>query len=307
MNLLPFLLSLGALFAFTVAPPAAAAQAAPKNGYRIYISVDMEGTAGAASGDELSADGQDYERFRKILTGEVLAAIKGAEEAGATEFVISDSHGSERNLLIEQLPENVTLVRGKPRPLAMMQGIEKGHFDGAIFLGYHASATNKNGLFAHTWSAREVVALKLNGVEASEGLLNAALAGQFGVPVILVTGDDVAVEELRSTIGPMEGVAVKTSIGFLAGEMMAVTKAQNLIREGAKRAVQNIGRYKAAKPPSPVVIDLTFTFYQPAELLSWLPMVERTGARSIRYRRENMADAVKFLEFIHSYSPSLKP
>lgn len=297
----------GLVMALAGEVPADTSQAAPKKGYRIYISVDMEGMAGAAAGDELSADGRDYDRFRKMLTSEVLAVIKGAEEAGATEFVISDSHGSERNLLVEQLPENALLIRGKPRPLAMMQGIEQGHFDGAIFLGYHASATNPKGLFAHTWSARQVASVKLNGVEASEGLLNAALAGQFGVPIILVTGDDVTVEELKSTVGSMEGVVVKRSVGFLAGEMIAPTKAQAMIRDGARRAVQNIRSYKAAKAPSPAIIDLAFTFYQPAELLSWLPSVERTGARSIRYRSKDMAEAVKFLEFIHSYSPGLQP
>ena len=119
------------------------------DGLRIYISADMEGVVGAVTGEQLSPGGFEYQRFRQFMTNEVNAAIDAARAAGATEFVISDSHGNGQNLLIEQLPDDVTVIRSWPRPLGMMEGIDES-FDGVIFIGYHASTANTRGVRAHT-------------------------------------------------------------------------------------------------------------------------------------------------------------
>lgn len=287
------------------AVPALAAPAVARDGYRIYISIDMEGLAGVVSSNQISATGNEYPAYRKIMLGELLAAIDGAREAGATKFVVSDSHGLLQNLSAEDLPEDVILIRGQPRPLSMVEGIDRGKFDGAMFIGYHASASNPRGVRAHSFSSARVSEIKLNGVAASEGYVNAAVAGQFGVPVILITGDDVTIEEL-ATLGA-EGVAVKRAIGFEAAETVTPAAARELIRAGARRAVGRIGSFKPFRTPQPASMDVTFHFYRPAELLAWLPSVERTGARSVRFSGGTPADVLKMLEFSLKYSVELEP
>ena len=167
---------------------------------KIYISADMEGVVGAVSADQLSPGGFEYQRFREFMTAEVNAAIEAAFEAGATEIVVSDSHGNAQNLLIEKLPKNILLVRGFPRPLVMMQGIDET-FDGVIFLGYHSSTTNPEGVRAHTMSSARLADVRLNDISMTEGGFNAAIAGHFDVPVIMVSGDDAAVEEVSYFAG----------------------------------------------------------------------------------------------------------
>lgn len=286
----------------------ASAPAQSQSGRRIFISVDMEGIAGAVSPTQITDTGQDYSRHRRIMTDEVLAAIKGAEEAGATEFVVADAHGNHQNVYVEELPANATLVRGSPVPLTMMEGIERNHFDGAIFIGYHAGAANTRGVRAHTISSARFSDVRLNGVSVSEGAINAAIAAEFGVPVIMVTGDDVAVEELRPVVGTAETVAVKRAIGFHAAETMTPARAQEMIRAAAKRAVERVGSFKSpAKIKRPVDLEIVFHFYRPAEMLAWLPNVERTGGRSVRYRAATIAEAMKFVGFVLDYNIALEP
>jgi D-amino peptidase len=283
----------------------ASAPAAAQQGYRIYISVDMEGLAGAVSPNQINAAGNEYQAYRKIMVGELLAAIEGAREAGATDFVVSDSHGSLQNIAIEDLPEDVKLIRGEPRPLGMMEGIDRAKFDGAMFIGYHTSASNLRGVRAHSFASARLSEVKLNGTPASEGYVNAAIAGQFGVPVLLVTGDDAVVEELG--ILKAEGVAVKRALGFHAAESLTPAAARKLIRDGAKRAVGRIGSYAPFRLRGTATLDITFHFYRPAELLAWLPIVERTGPRSVRFKAKDAAEAMKLLEFTLNYSAELEP
>jgi D-amino peptidase len=296
------LLAYGAALAAAALTTPAAAQKA--GGYRIFISVDMEGIAGAVTPSQITPGGNEYEAFRRVMTGEVIAAIEGAREAGATEFVVADSHGSFQNVLIDQLPAGVTLVRGEPRPLMMMDGVDQGRFDGVMFIGYHSSASNTRGVRAHTISSARLSEVKLNGAAASEGMINAAIAGQFGAPVILVTGDDAVAAEL-APLGA-ENVVVKRAIGFHAAQTMTPADARDAIRAGAKRAVGRIASFKPSKVAAPT-IDISFHYYRPAEMLAWLPGVERTGARAIRFRSASMADAARMLEFITNYTIELEP
>ena len=167
---------------------------------KVYISADMEGVAGVVSGDQLSPSAFEYERFRGFMTAEVLAAIQGARDAGATSIVVSDSHGNGENILIERLPDDVTLVRSWPRPLMMMQGIDSS-FSAAVFIGYHASTTNTVGVRAHTISSALLTRVELNGVAVPEAGINAAIAAHFGVPVVMVSGDEAAVTETQKLLG----------------------------------------------------------------------------------------------------------
>ncbi len=180
---------------------------------KIYISADMEGVVGVVTQEQLGPSGFEYQRAREFMTEEVKAAIDASFEAGATEIVVSDSHGNGQNLLIEKLPRNITLVRAFPRPLTMMQGIDET-FDGVIFLGYHTSTTNPQGVRAHTMSSATLADVRLNGVSMPEAGLNAAIAGHFNVPVIMISGDDAIVKEAGALLGGIEGAVVKWAYGF---------------------------------------------------------------------------------------------
>ncbi|MBS0396546.1 MAG: M55 family metallopeptidase, partial [Proteobacteria bacterium] len=190
----------------------AAAPAAAGIG-KVYISVDMEGVAGAVTADQLRPAGFEYERFRRFMTDEALAAVRAANAAGATEIVVSDSHANGENLLIESFPPNVRVVRSWPRHGGMMAGLDSS-FSAAIFIGYHASTTNPRGVRAHTTSSANFARLALNGVAVTEAEFNAAYAGEFGVPVVFVSGDDAAVAEIRGRLGNLEATVTKQSLGF---------------------------------------------------------------------------------------------
>ena len=289
---------LGSVFAAGLA----AQPAKPK----IYISVDMEGIAGVVSGDQLGPPGFEYERFRGFMTNETLAAIEGARAAGAGEIVVSDSHGNGESLLIERFPKDVQIVRSWPRPLGMMEGID-GSFAAVLFVGYHSSTINPEGVRAHTLSSANLADLRLNGVSVPEAGLNAAIAGHFRVPVAMVTGDAAAVKEVQALLGPIEGAVVKWPLGFHSARTLTPEASCDLIRATAKKAVERVGTLKPYEVKAPVTLDVRFKNYRPSELLAYLPIVERTDAHSIRYKGKDMLETMRFLEFVTNYEPGLAP
>jgi D-amino peptidase len=293
---------LSAITVVTACAAAATAQAP----LRVYISADMEGIAGAVTSEQLGPGGFEYHRFREIMTDEVLAAIEGARAAGATEILVSDSHGNGQNLLIDRLPDDVRVIRSGPRPLGMMQGVDSS-FHAVLFIGYHASATNPAGVRAHTFSSANYAEVRLNGQPVSESLFNAAVAGHFGVPVVLITGDDVAVAELRAAVAGAEGAVVKQAIGFHSAETMTPGAARSLIRRQAEAAVRNRAGVEPFRLTTPVTLELMFKNYRPAEVLAFLPNVERAGARSIRFVARDMIEAAAFMAFVGGYQPGLTP
>jgi D-amino peptidase len=280
--------------------------AAAQDGLKIYISADMEGLTGVVTGEQLGPSGFEYDRFRQIMTDEVNATIEAAREAGATEFLVSDSHGNGQNLLIEQLPEDVMIVRSWPRELGMMHGIDES-FDGVIFIGYHASTSNSAGVRAHTKSSANVTDLQLNGVHVSEGAWNAAIAGHFGVPVIMVSGGDAAVEEVMRVVGDMEGAVVKFNHGFHSATTLTPAAGLKVIRKKTRAAIDRIDDFEPFVLDGPPVVRLSLKHYQPVELLAYLRDVERVDSHSIRYEAGDMIDASMFIQFVLSYSVSITP
>jgi D-amino peptidase len=273
---------------------------------KVYISADMEGIAGVVTGEQLGPQGFEYARFREFMTSEVLAAIEGARAAGATEILVGDSHGNGQNLLIEKFPKDVQIVRAWPRPLVMMEGIDST-FAAALFVGYHAGTTNSVGVRAHTMSSATLADLRLNGVSVPEAGLNAAIAGHFGVPVALITGDEAAVKEARALLGDVEGAVVKWPYGFHSARTLTPEASCELIREKAKTAV---ARARGRRPwvlTKPVTLELRFKNYRPAELLAYLPIVERVDAHAIRFRGKDMVEVAKFIEFVLNFEPGLSP
>jgi D-amino peptidase len=229
--------------------------AAQDDGLKILISADMEGVVGAVSGEQLSPGGFEYERFREFMTAEVNAAIDAARAAGATEFVITDAHGNGQNLLIERLPDDVTVVRSWPREWSMMAGIDDT-FDGVIFMGYHSSTANTRGVRAHTMSSANITSVRLNGIEMTEGSMNAAMAGHFDVPVIMVSGDDVAVAENQVLIGDIEGAVVKWAKGFHSAETLTPEAAYEVIRTRTASAISRIEQFQPYVLDTPIELGI---------------------------------------------------
>ena len=270
------------------------------DGPKIYISSDMEGVVGAVTGEQLGPSGFEYQRFREFMTAEVNAAIEGARSAGAGEILVADSHGNGQNLLIDKLPKDVKIVRSWPRPLDMVGGLDDS-FDGVIFLGYHASTDNLTGVRAHTFSSGRLTSVKLNGTPVTEGAWNAAIAGELGVPVIMVAGDDATVEEVSSLVGNVEGAVVKWALSFHSATTLQPEAAYDLIREKASRAVKNIKKYKPYKVKNPVTVEMGFKNYRPVEILSYLSLFERIGSHTVRFSAKNMEEAARIITFVLMY------
>src|SRR5688572_32153926 len=290
-----------ALVCVSVASPARA-----QRPFKVYISVDMEGVGGVVTNEQLGPAGFEYGRARQFMTDEALAAIQGAREAGATEILVSDSHGNGQNLLIDLLPADVTVIRSWPRPLMMMEGIDST-FSAAVFIGYHSGTSNVSGVRAHTMSSATLTSVTLNGIEVPEGGLNAAIAGHFGVPVVAISGDDAAVAEVSKFTGAVPGAVVKRAISFHSAATKTPKAAQDLIRARVKAGVEQRASAKPYVLRGPVTLEMSFKHYRAAELLAYLPMVTRLNAHTIRFTGKDIVEVSKFIEFVNSYSPDITP
>lgn len=280
--------------------------AQPRRPLKVYISVDMEGITGVVSNEQLGPGGFEYQRAREFMTAEALAAIQGARDAGATEIVVSDSHGNGQNLLIDQFPDDVTIVRSWPRPLMMMEGIDST-FAAAVFIGYHASTANVRGVRAHTMSSATLTGVALNGRQVPEGGMNAAIAGHFGVPVVMVSGDDAAVEEVQRFAAGMEGAVVKRAISFHSAATMTPKAGQALIRERVRAGIEKRARIAPFVLPGAVTADISFKHYRVAEILTYLPIVTRIDAHTVRFVGRDIVQVSRFLEFVNTYQSDLTP
>jgi D-amino peptidase len=300
-------LSAAAGVSMALAAPLAAPLGAQRP-LKVYISADMEGITGVASADQLGPASFEYNQARQWMTGDVLAAIQGAREAGATEFVISDSHGNGQSLLIDRLPNDIpiTIVRSFPRPLGMMEGIDSS-FAAAIFVGYHASTSSTTGVRAHTISSALLTKIAINGTSMSEAGINAAIAADFGVPVVMITGDDQIVAESKQRFGPIVGVPVKRAIGFHSAATLTPEAGQALIRQNAKIAIGKRAEMRPYTMARPLSIEISFKNYRPVELLGYLPNVQRIDSHTVRFAPKDMIDLSKFIEFVTNYDPTLTP
>ncbi len=280
--------------------------AAARDGKRIFVSVDMEGIAGVVTGEQLGPQGFEYASFRELMTQEANAAIAAAREAGASEFVVADSHGNFQNLLPDKLPPDVQLVRGGPRPHGMMQGLDES-FDGVVFVGYHASTTNPAGVRAHSFSSANLADLRLNGVSVTEGSWNAAVAAHYGVPVLAVSGDEAAVAEVKAQVPGVEGAVVKWPYAFHSARNLSPTAARAVIADAVRKGMSRRGATSLPRAATPIRLEIRFKSYRPAEVLSWLPGAERADAHAVRYTLKDMPEASRFLAFVLAYQADLTP
>jgi D-amino peptidase len=275
-------------------------------GLKVYISADMEGVVGTVTSDQLGPAGFEYQRFREIMTAEVNAAIEAARASGATEILVSDSHGNGENLLMERLPPDIELVRSWPRPLGMMEGIDET-FDAAIFIGYHASTSNPRGVRAHTMSSANLTALRLNGRDMPEAGVSAAIAGDFGVPVVMLSGDDAIAEEASALLGDLETAVTKHTLGFHSARTLMPEASYALIRQKVAAALGRLDEFRPYRLEGPISLEISFKNYMPAEVLAYLPDVERVDSHTIRYVGGDMTEISRFIEFVTTYQVDLTP
>jgi D-amino peptidase len=273
---------------------------------KVHISVDMEGVAGTVTGDQLGPAGFEYGRFREFMTREAIAAVEAARAAGATEIVVADSHGNGENLLIEQFPTDIRVIRSWPRRLGMVAGIDD-NVDAAIFIGYHAGTNNPTGVRAHTFSSANLTRVAVNGANMTEGSWNAAIAGHFNVPIVMMSGDDAAIAEVRKVVGNIEAAETKRSLGFHSALTITPQASYQLIGQRARAALGRLAEFKPLKVQTPVTVDVSFKNYLPSEVLAYLPLFERTDSHSIRFRAKDMVEASAIMSFIGDYRPDLTP
>jgi len=260
---------------------------------KILFAADMEGVSGVTRWEETDPVHPEYGRFRRIMTNEINAAIAGAADAGVKEFVVADGHDQGTNILIEELDQRARLNSGGNSPLSMVQGVDQATA-GIIFIGYHARAGSQNAILAHTWSSGRIANLRLNGVLVGEYGLNAAVAGHFGVPVLMISGDQTACAQAVELLGELETVVVKQASGYFAAECLSPKVTIPMIRESAKRAVL---RLKDGTSPRPFIVKtpvrVTVEFRQPesADRAVRLPGAKRVNGLQIDFTVSDMLAA----------------
>jgi D-amino peptidase len=277
---------------FVLAAPAGIAQ---KKGPKVFISADMEGIWGVVHTNQTSSDSSEYGAARKWMAEDVNAVIEGLFDAGAAEVVVNDSHASMRNIQADALNPKASLISGSPKPLSMMQGIDAS-YDAVVFVGYHSRAGTAPAVMDHTISGGSIHAIRVNGQELPEMGLNAAIAGYYKVPVILLTGDTETCAQASALFGPgVVTAAVKEATGRFAARLFPRDEARAGLRAAAKEALVNQDGIAPFRLASPYTFDVEWQTSAQAEMPLLLPGIKRTAARSISFSATDYIDGFKLL------------
>lgn len=261
---------------------------------KILIAADMEGITGVTNWDHTDTKHSEYARFRRIMTAEVNAAVRGAFHGGASELLVADGHAGGYNLLIEELDERAWLHSGTFAPLSMVQGIDRD-VAGAMFIGYHARAGTALAVLDHTWASR-VTGVWLNDVLVGEIGLNAAVCGHFGAPVILVSGDRAACAEATELLSEVETVEVKRATSRFSVEHLPLKHTRSLIETAAQRAIERLKDGTAPAPFQvnlPVQVTLEFNQSNMVDSAMQLPGAVRLAGRRMRFEAADMHEAYR--------------
>ncbi len=297
------MLALGTAALLSLCLVLAAAQQKPR--LKVFISVDMEGICGVVHGDQTSPGAQGYSEARKWMAQDVNAAVEGALEAGATEIVVNDSHGSMTNIIPDDLNPKAILISGTPKPLSMMQGIDPS-FQACLLIGYHAKAGTQDAILDHTISGSVVRYIKVNGQELPELGLNALIAGYFGVPVVVVTGDTAVCRQANEVLGKdVVTVPVKEAYGRLAAKLVPMAEARQMIKAGVKAALAKLGGAKPFKLASPYTFELGYHVSAQADMGAMLvPDIKRPDARSLSFTADDYIKGFRTLRALISLAPA---
>jgi D-amino peptidase len=248
---------------------------------KLFISFDMEGVAGIVDWAQCLPPGQAYEEGRALLLGEVNAAIDGALAAGATQVVCNDSHGAMNNLNPADLHGRAAYIAGRHKPGYMMEGLDDS-FDAVFLIGYHGSISGAPSVLSHTYNPSVISRVALNGVACGESGVNALVALGHGVPVALITGDQVTIAEAEPFCKQVEPVIVKESITRFAAAQVHPEEAREMIQAGAEAAVRRLGSVPPPDIELPARLDVELQTADLAHVASWVKGVERSGTRSVR-------------------------
>ena len=253
---------------------------------KVFISVDMEGISGVVNSEETGSTGSDYGYFRRIMSQEANAAVLGAFDAGATEVVVRDSHGSARNILPDLLDPRAQLLRDwSGGPMGMMEGIDAS-FDAVVFIGYHARAGTADAIIDHT-STGNVVDFAINGQSLPEAGYNALMAGHFGVPVVFVAGDQAICSQVEELFGTVTTFATKQGVGAASLGLHPET-AQQSIRSGVAEAVRNRNRYRPFTMERPYTLVLKLKTEASVYNGSFFPGARRTGDWELTFASDDI-------------------
>ncbi len=266
---------------------------------RAFISLDLEGLPYIVSREHLFVRGALYTEARRIATEIVGTAVKALHENGFDEVIVADSHGPMVNILPEEMPEYVELVRGFPRPLSMV-AFAKGS-DAALFLGYHAKAGTGYATFDHTYSGASVDRLEINGVEVSEFLMNGYLLGSWGIPVILVGGDRRLIETDVGNHAPWAvGIPFKEASSRYAAKSPSMARIKGMLETGVREAIERLrtGRTKPLVTEEPVHVTLRFLNSAFADAAELLPSVKRVDGKTVEFEAETVEDAYRIFELL---------
>lgn len=236
----------------------------------------------------------EYEHSCHLMTAETNAAVRGARRAGATRFVVNDSHGDMRNFVLDELDDGVEVISGADKPYSMGAGLDPS-FELAFFVGYHASVGTERAIMDHTYGGRTIYALRINDREQSEASLNAALAGSFGVRTGLITGDRATIEEAAAVLPGIEGVIVKDALGRQAAQSLHPLEACRRIEDGAYRAYATRADRPLYQPKGPFTLEIDWMNASMADLCAQIPDVERAGGRTVRYRTADFQTCYRML------------
>jgi len=263
---------------------------------KIFITADYEGVSGHV---QWNSGGE-----REAITADINAAISGAIAGGATDILVGEAHGNMRNIIPEMLDTRASFLSGQPKPLNHVCGIDST-FDAAMLVAYHSKSGTWKGIMAHTYTG-SVFSLKFNGIEVGELGTDAAIAGYFGLPVILVTGDKAACDEAKALLGDIETVAVKEGISRSAGKCIQPSTARDLIREGAKRSIKKIGSVKPFTIKPPVKAEVVFIDPTCADNLEHLPFIERLDGRTVAFTTDDFISAFELFDMVQFYGGNIR-
>ncbi len=266
---------------------------------RVLISADMEGVTGVTCPDDVRPGSARWEYFRAMLTGDVNAAVAGFFAAGADEVIVNEAHANKRNLLIADLDPRAVAIIGTHKPFSMMEGIDSG-VDAVAFIGYHAGA-GVQGVLSHTYIGTTLLGVTINGTPASEGMMNALLAAEFGVPVVLVTGDDLTCGDAARWAPLARRVAVKRCVDRYTAICLPPARTAELIEQAASTGLAGLAgaagtgepAARPARPDGPFSYEVTFDATQAVAACTAIPGVEQTGLRSVRFTLPTMAKAIR--------------
>ena len=272
---------------------------------KIYVSVDLEGIGGIVSTEQVGiVENAFYGEARRLMAGEANAVIEGINQAGGLA-VIGDSHGNELNIPIELLKGDFLLCCGQDKMLSMMGGMDDT-YDGVIFLGYHSRFGTPMAIMDHTYSPTTLRELKINGVPVGESEINAEVAGYFNVPVLMVSGDDVTMAQVRKSFPTIETVAVKKSIGRYSALCEPVDKVRKKLSEAAQRVTENIEKYGYLyKSKPPIRMEFAWNTAVMAELCTYVPGVQRVDERTTAYECDDYIQVFKLFTVFRRLASSV--